>query len=133
MPVLPLRNWLHYADHPRLLYADPRHRFRSFVFEPKDDRDAVEIVSRYTGFVIDERKIDLKAPSACRPYGIPSGCPFAEVGRYRTTPPWLRAGQPLELTCRLKDRGSHCQAQDTLVTVRVGVCDTQMRPVAGVR
>ncbi len=24
MPVLPLRNWLHYADHPRLLYADPR-------------------------------------------------------------------------------------------------------------
>jgi hypothetical protein len=111
------------------------YRFRSFVFEAKDDRDVVEIVSRYPGFVIDERKIDLKAGgSGCPPYGIPSGCPFAEVGRYRTTPPWLRAGQPLEVTCRIKDRGANCQGQDTLVTVRVGgVCDTQMRPVAGIK
>ena len=26
MPVSPLRNWLQYADHPRLHYADQRHR-----------------------------------------------------------------------------------------------------------
>lgn len=110
------------------------YRFRSFVVEAKDDRDAVDIVDRYPGFVIDERKIDLKAASACPPYGIPRGCQFAGVGRYRTTPPWLRAGQPLELTCRLKDRGANCQGPDTFATVRVGgVCDTQMRPVAGVR
>ena len=31
MPVLPLRNWLHYADHPRLLYADPRHFIERFL------------------------------------------------------------------------------------------------------
>ncbi len=115
--------------------TDGGYRFRSFRFEAKDDRDAVEIVDRYPGFVVDERKIDLKAGGAgCPPYGIPPGCPFAEVGRYRTTPPWLRAGQPLELTCRIKDRGANCQGPDTLVTARVGgVCDTQMRPVAGIK
>jgi hypothetical protein len=114
--------------------AEGGYRFRSFTFEAKDDRDAVEIVDRYPGFVIDESKVDLKAAPTCPPYGIPPGCPFAEVGRYRTTPPWLRAGQPLELTCRVKDSGANCRGPDTLATVRVGgVCDTQMRPVARVR
>jgi hypothetical protein len=114
--------------------VDDGYRFRSFLVEAKDDRDTVAIVDRYPGFVVDERKIDLKRTAACPPYGIPRGCQFAEVGRYRTTPPWLNAGQPLELTCQIKDRGANCQEPGTLVTARVGgACDTQMRPVAGVR
>jgi len=114
--------------------TDGGYRFRSFLLEAKDDRDEVEIVDRYPGFVIDERKIDLRARSSCPPYGIPRGCPFAEVGRYRTTPPWLNAGRPLELSCRIKDRGANCQGPGNLVTARVGgACDTQMRPVGGVR
>jgi hypothetical protein len=114
--------------------AEGGYRFRSFVVEAKDDRDEVRIVDRYPGFVVDERKVDLKRASSCPPYGVPRGCSFTEVGRYRTTPPWLRAGQPIELTCRIKDRGASCQEPGTLVTVRVGgVCDTQMRPVAGVK
>jgi hypothetical protein len=28
MSVSPLQNWLHYADHPRLYYADQRHYLR---------------------------------------------------------------------------------------------------------
>jgi hypothetical protein len=114
--------------------VDDGYRFRSFLFEAKDDRDEVEIVDRYPGFVVDERKIEFRARSACPPYGVPRGCQFAEVGRYRTTPSWLNAGRPLELTCVIKDRGAKCQEPGNLVTTRVGgVCDTQMRPVAGIR
>jgi hypothetical protein len=115
--------------------ADGGYRFRSFLIEARDDRDVVEIVDRYPGFVVDERKIDLKgAAAACPPYGIPRGCPFAEVGRYRTTPPWLNAGRPLELTCRIMDRGADCQGPGNLVSARIGgLCDTQMRPVAGIK
>jgi hypothetical protein len=108
--------------------------FRSFRVEPKDDRDVVEIVDNYPGFVVDGRKVELKSASPCPPYGIPRGCSFEEVGRYRTTPSWLNSGHPLELTCRIKDRGANCQAPVNPVTARVGgVCDTQMRPVAGIK
>jgi hypothetical protein len=85
-------------------------------------------------YAVAKRKIDSKRAAACPPYGIPRGCGFAEVGRIRTTPLWLNAGQPLELTCQIKDRGANCQEPGTLVTARVGgACDTQRRPVAGVR
>ncbi len=114
--------------------VDGGYRFRSFVLRVTDDRDEVDIVDRYRGFVVDGRKIDLKSASSCPPYGIPRGCPFEEVGRYRTTPSWLNAGRSLELTCRIKDRGSDCRGPGNLVTARVGgVCDTQMRPVAGIK
>ena len=108
--------------------------FRSFRVEPKDDRDVVEIVDSYPGFAVDKRKVELKGGASCPPYGIPRGCPFDEVGRYRTTPSWLNSGRPLELTCRIKDRGANCQGPGNLVTARVGgVCDTQMRPVGGIK
>ena len=110
------------------------YHFREFVLEQNEDRDEVEIVNSFPGFLVDSRKVDFKATSRCAPYGIPPGCGVQEVGRYRTTPSWLNAGKPLELTCRIKDRGASCQGSGSLKTVRVGgVCDTQMRPVAGVK
>lgn len=114
--------------------TDGGYRFRSFLVEAAEDRDEVDIVDRYPGFVVDGRKVSLKGPASCPPYGIPRGCPFERVGRYRTTPSWLNSGKPLELTCRIKDRGATCQGPGSVVTARVGgVCDTQMRPVAGIR
>ncbi|MEA3277548.1 MAG: hypothetical protein U9Q81_20145 [Pseudomonadota bacterium] len=108
--------------------------FRDVELEEAPDRDVVEIVNNYPGFVVDGRKVDLKASSGCPPYGIPRGCGFKEVGRYRKTPFWLKAGKPLELVCSVKDRGESCQGTGRAKTAKVGgVCDTQMRPVAGVR
>ncbi len=108
--------------------------FRDFVFQEDEDRDVVRIVDRYPGFVIDGRKVSLRAASRCAPYGIPRGCRFGAVGRYRKTPSWLHAGRPLALTCRVRDRGEQCQGGGETRAVTVGgVCDTQMRPVAGVR
>ena len=108
--------------------------FRGFRFEAKDDRDEVEIVDSYPGFVIDDRKVELKEPQSCAPYGIPHGCHFEEIGRYRITPSWMSSGRPLELICNVKDRGVSCLGADTPKTAKVGgMCDTQMRPVAGVR
>ena len=108
--------------------------FRSFLVKAGEDRDEVQILDNYSGFVVDGRKIDLKKTISCPPYGIPRGCSFTEVGRYRTTPSWLNSGRPVELTCRIKDRGANCQKSGNLVTAKVGgICDTQMRPVAGIR
>ena len=108
--------------------------FRDFRFEAKDERDEIDIVDSYQGFVVDERKIDLKKPRSCAPYGIPPGCRFETIGRYRTTPSWLSSGRPIELACNVKDRGMSCQGAGTPKTAKVGgMCDTQMRPVAGVR
>lgn len=108
--------------------------FRSFRFEAKDKRDEVEIVDNYPGFIVDERKVELKEPRSCAPYGIPSGCRFETVGRYRIMPSWLSSGKPIEVTCNIKDRGVSCQGAGTLKTAKVGgMCDTQMRPVACVK
>ena len=104
------------------------------MFQEDEDRDVVRIVDRYPGFVIDGRKVSLRAASRCAPYGIPRGCRFGTVGRYRKTPSWLHSGQPLALTCRVHDQGKQCQGGGGTRTVTVGDrCDTQMRPVAGVR
>ncbi|QXP87466.1 hypothetical protein [Methylococcus capsulatus] len=114
--------------------ADGGYFFRDFLVTAKDDRDEVRIVDNYPGFVIDARKVDLKPTARCLPYGIPAGCEFGEPGRYRTTPVWLNTGRPLELRCHLEDRGENCQAPPVAKTVGVGGrCDTQMRPVAGVK
>ncbi len=109
------------------------YRFRAFRFQDTDERDVVETSDDYPGFAIDGRKVSLVSASGCRPYGVPAGCQRAEIGRYRKTPSWLDAGKPLGLTCRIADRSESCDAPETFVTVQVGgMCDTQMRPVAGV-
>ncbi|HEY6131146.1 MAG TPA: hypothetical protein VIV27_03970, partial [Halioglobus sp.] len=109
------------------------YRFRAFRFQETDERDIVETSDDYSGFVVDGRKVSLTAASGCRPYGIPSGCPLGEIGRYRKTPSWLDAGLPMGLTCRIADRTESCAEPEKLVSVQVGgMCDTQMRPVSGV-
>jgi len=110
------------------------YRFREFRFEPLEERDEVRILDSYPGFVIDARKVDLKPVKGCTPYGIPSGCGLRSVGRYRTVPSWLSQGKPLALTCRVQDAGESCAATPRTQTATVGgACDTQMRPVAGVK
>jgi hypothetical protein len=108
--------------------------FRSFFVWEGPARDVVTVVDNYPGFVVDGRRVTLKAPSRCTPYGIPSGCRFNEIGRYRKTPSWINAGKPLELRCRVADKGESCQGGEVSKTVKVGgVCDTQMRPITGVK
>jgi hypothetical protein len=108
--------------------------FSDFVVKDEADRDLTQVVDRFPGFVIDARKVTLKSPSNCPPYGIPSGCRFDQIGRYRKTPSWLNAGTPLEISCRVRERGEQCQREARLTTTSVGgVCDKEMRPVGGVR
>ncbi len=110
------------------------YRFQQFLFREDEDRDVIRIEDNYPGFTVDARKVSLREASGCRPYGIPGGCRLGNVGRYRKTPGWLNAGKPLELTCRIRDRGAQCRGGGSLKTAKVGgACDTQMRPVAGVR
>ena len=114
--------------------TDGGYFFHDFVFEQKPDGDEVTIANAYPSFVVDGRKVSLKAARRCSPYGIPRGCKFDSISRYRKTPSWLAAGKSLEIMCRVHDRGEACQRTGTLETVKVGgVCDTEMRPVAGVR
>ena len=114
--------------------ADGGYLFRDFVVDYGPERDVVEIVDTWPGWVVDGRKVDLKASSGCPPYGIPAGCRFEDVGRYRRTPFWLKSGKSLELTCRVSDRGARCQDPGSETTASVGgTCDTEMRPVAGVK
>jgi hypothetical protein len=109
------------------------YRFRAFRFQDTEERDIVGTRDDFPGFVIDGRKVSLMPANGCRPYGIPAGCPTDDVGRYRKTPSWLAAGKPLGLSCRIADRAESCAAPARFTTVQVGgMCDTQMRPVAGV-
>ncbi|AGA91285.1 hypothetical protein Thimo_2561 [Thioflavicoccus mobilis 8321] len=110
------------------------YRFREFLFEPRGNRDQVTIRDNYPGFIVDGRKVDLRASRGCTPYGTPRGCRFGEVGRYRRTPSWLADGRPLALSCRIADRGADCRGGGRTTEVQVGgVCDVEMQPVAGVR
>jgi hypothetical protein len=114
--------------------VDGGYRFREFRFTEEADRDRVTILDNYPGFVVDGRKVSLRAPSGCVPYGIPRGCGLKKVGRYRKTPSWLASGKPLALNCRIEDRGESCDSQGSTRTVSVGgTCDKEMRPVARVR
>lgn len=119
------------------IHADRRagagYLFRDFVFSAKADRDEIKLIDNYPGFIIDGRKVLLKSAARCYPYGVPRGCGFKTVGRYRKTPSWLSAGKPLALTCRVKDQGKTCQETGAWQTAQVGgVCDVEMKPVAGV-
>jgi len=110
------------------------YSFRQFLFREDEDRDVVQIKDNYPGFLVDARKVSLRSPSGCRPYGIPGGCRVGKVERYRKTPPWLSDGKPVEITCRIEDRGESCRGGGSVKTAKVGgSCDTQMRPVAGVQ
>lgn len=108
--------------------------FKSFVVREEERGDQIRMVDDYPGFVVDARRVTLSGDSGrCRPYGIPDGCRFSEIGRYRKTPTWVNAGKPLEITCRIADQGGQCQGGAKTEQVRVGgVCDTQMRPFSGI-
>jgi len=107
--------------------------FRRAVVEQKEDRDDVRFADDYPGFVLDGRKVELRRPSRCAPYGTPAGCRFKSVGRHRKTPSWLSAGAPLQLSCRIQARGERCDQPPVAEGVKVGgVCDTAMQPIAGV-
>ena len=113
--------------------TDTGYFFRDFILQEKPDNDEVLFIDAYPGFVVDGRKVSLQTASRCAPYGIPSGCGFKSIGRYRKTPFWLDAGKSLALTCQVRDQGANCQGAGVLKTTQVGgTCDTQMRPVTGV-
>lgn len=109
------------------------YSFRLFKFDEEPAGDKIRILDDFSGFLVDARKVSLKAPASCPPYGIPAGCRFESVGRYRKTPSWLSSGKPVEIGCRIKNRGESCRGSGTLTDARVGgTCDLEMRPVAGV-
>ncbi|MFM8353807.1 MAG: hypothetical protein ACKOBM_02725 [Gammaproteobacteria bacterium] len=113
--------------------VDAGYRFQIFRFTEGEVRDEVEVRDDYPNFVVDRRKVALSGGGGCRPYGVPAGCAFAEVGRHRRVPHWLDAGTPIGLSCRIETRGESCAAPPRFELVEVGgQCDTQMRPVSGV-
>jgi hypothetical protein len=108
--------------------------FRDFIVYPTAEKDDVQIVDNYPGFVVDGRKVFSPRSSRCAPYGIPARCSWSEVGRYRRMPPWYRHGKRIELTCQINDRGENCQNNASWKSVRVGSpCDTQMRLITGIK
>ena len=114
--------------------AQGGYYFRELRVDAAGGRDRVRVVDAYPGFVLDKRKVKLKKPRNCTPYGVSKGCGFREVGRYRKVPAWLRAGKPLQLACTVRSRGSGCDATPRAAIARVGgPCDTEMMPVSGVR
>lgn len=107
--------------------------FHAADIEEKEDRDVVVISDRYPGFVVDGRKVSLAASPSCTPYGTSRSCRFETIGRYRKTPSWLSAGQPLQLICRVRASGEDCRGEPAVTTAQVGgTCDKLMQPVAGV-
>ena len=96
--------------------------------------DQLSLVNDYPGFLVDGRRVSLAGvASRCRPYGIPRGCEKKATSRYRKTPSWVNAGQPLEIRCRVSDSGEQCNNTERKRIVRVGgVCDTEMRPFGGI-
>lgn len=108
--------------------------FRSVQVKEEEERDVIKIEDAYPGFVVDGRRVSLQSDSGrCVPYGIPGGCRFDQVGRYRKTPSWVNSGKPVEIRCRIADRGPQCQGPVKAQSVSVGgACDTQMRPFTGI-
>jgi hypothetical protein len=110
------------------------YRFHEFILREDMYHDQISVEDNYPGFTIDGRKVELKTPANCAAYGIPAGCRFDKVARYRKTPPWLSAGKPLELGCAVEEFGEECRKEGKPALISVGgSCDTQMRPVGGVR
>ena len=108
--------------------------FRDVSVEEDDERDTLVMSDRYRGFVVDGRKVTLRAAADCLPYGIPRSCRVESVGRYRKVPGWLSAGNALEIHCNVPARDEQCLSEPgPVIQVSVGAaCDTQMRPVGRV-
>ncbi len=114
--------------------VDGGYLFKKFNLEPSRDRDITSVVDSYPGFVLDAKKVSLKSSSGCTPYGIPRGCHFKEIGRYRKMPSWIGSGGSIAIRCKLRDRGEACTGtEDTKAVTVGGACDTKMQPVTGVR
>lgn len=113
--------------------AGSGYRFKEFKFDEEPSGDVIRIEDNFPGFLVDARKVSLRSPSSCPAYGVPAGCRFKSVGRYRKTPSWINAGRPIEIQCKMKDRGESCRGGGSTKTARVGgTCDVEMRPVSGV-
>jgi hypothetical protein len=114
--------------------AEGGYFFKDVIVRDEGDRDVVQVLDHYPGFVVDGRKVTLRGDAGCLPYGIPRSCRFDSVGRHRKVPGWLDSGNALEIHCRLPDRGEQCQLEASAPDlVSVGsACDTEMRPVFGV-
>ena len=54
--------------------VDNGYFFRDFIVQPTEEKDDVQIVDNYPGFVVDGRKVTSPRSSRCVPYGIPTGC-----------------------------------------------------------
>ncbi|NLX18117.1 MAG: hypothetical protein GXY53_02400 [Desulfobulbus sp.] len=108
--------------------------FRSFMVREEPDRDVISVVDNYPGFVVDGRRVSLASGRGrCTPYGLPQGCSFQTIGRYRKTPSWVNDGKPYEVHCRTTDRGEQCLQESVMKDVRVGGrCDVEMQPFVGV-
>ncbi len=121
----------------RIRVDQPRgngYLFRSARIERESDSDLIQLSDDFPGFVIDGRKVALREPTRCAPYGTPRGCRFDRVGRRRKIPPWLAQGAPLQIRCNVRARGEDCSTPALVETSRVGgVCDIEMQPIAGVR
>ncbi|MDQ5988307.1 MAG: hypothetical protein CSYNP_04067 [Syntrophus sp. SKADARSKE-3] len=108
--------------------------FQDLVLQITEDKDKYEIKDTFQGYIMDGRKVSFKTPSRCVPYGIPNGCTFKDIGRYRRLPSWHASGKNIELMCQIKDMGEYCQNSPKLKSVKVGSpCDTQMRLITGVK
>ncbi|QIK36926.1 hypothetical protein GWK36_01710 [Caldichromatium japonicum] len=109
------------------------YAFQLFRVHAEAERDRIELQDLYHGFAIDARKVSLGKPARCPAYGIPLGCPSLGTGRYRRVPSWLAQGRPVEIQCRIADRGKECTGSALLRPVSIGgACDTEMRPTADV-
>lgn len=109
------------------------YHFREFRFDQEPDGDRIRIEDNYPGFIVDGRKVRLGGGGGCTAYGVASGCRFSNVGRWRKTPSWLRAGTPLAIHCRIADRGESCRGGGREKDVSVGgSCDVEMMPVSRV-
>lgn len=129
--VLIANRWIHIE---RPANKGRGYYFRDFIVETTGDRDEVQIIDNYPGFVVARERVSMPAVSRCVPYGIPPGCAFGEVGRYRRMPYWHRSGKSIEITCRIVDRGENCETSAGSKSISVGSpCDKEMRLVSGVR
>ncbi|WP_295541085.1 hypothetical protein [uncultured Thiohalocapsa sp.] len=109
------------------------YRFKELRFEMTDRGDDIRIEDNYPGFIVDDRKVQLRGGGGCTPYGVSPGCRFSNVGRWRRTPHWLSAGQPVALNCRIESQGESCRNAARTRSVSVGgACDVDMMPVSGV-
>ena len=109
------------------------YAFKEFVLEESPERDIISVRDSYPGFLVDARKVSLREPGSCPAYGIPAGCRSGSPGRYRKVPSWLSSGDPVEIQCRVADRGESCRGGGAERSVSVGgACDKEMRPVARV-